>query len=250
MSTPTEILSLERIGLPELPPHDTALEDFSLSLSPGELVTILLDPIRFRTPIPDIACGLIEPESGKACFLDRDWSRRLPGGAARDRGKIGHVFDKHAWVSNLNVDENVILPHMHHCRGSERELCERATALGVHFGLPSLPETRPVATKAADLKRAQCVRAFLGEPALLILERPTYGIYPDLHEALLQSIQEARQRGAAVLWLESVPDPFDHPDVNATAQYKMDGARLSRLPASGAAGDGKGGGSAQLTPPA
>jgi phospholipid/cholesterol/gamma-HCH transport system ATP-binding protein len=187
---------------------------------------VLVDAIRFRTPLPDVACGTAELESGEASFLGRAWQRYYPSSAARHRGMIGRVFSIHPWVSNLDVDENILLPHLHHRHGSGHDLRTEAIKLAKHFGLDDLPGTRPVSTRPDDLKRAALVRAFLGKPTLLVLERPTYGIYPDLMPPLLTAIADAGARGAAVLWLDNFPEALDHPDLKPAARYKMNGPRL------------------------
>jgi len=229
MPAPSEILCFRQVTVAEAPPFDVGLSEVSLTLAAGDLVTVLLERIRFRTPLADAACGLADLESGEVSFLGRPWGRYGPSSAARHRGMIGRVFDRHPWVSNLDVDENILLPHLHHRHGSAAQLREEAERLARHFGLPELPTARPVAMRADDLKRAACVRAFMGKPTLLLLERPTYGIFPELLGPLLAATDEARGRGAAVLWLENVAEVFEYPDVRATARYRMDGARLELL---------------------
>ena len=54
-----------------------------------------------------------------------------------------------------------------------------------------------------DLARAACIRAFLGEPALLLLESPLQGRFADLMVPLIEALTSARQNGAAAIWLSS-----------------------------------------------
>src|SRR3569833_869731 len=93
----TTILSLQNVSVPDNPASDVPLQDVSFALGAGELAAILLDPIYPRTPLPDVICGTLSPESGKACYQDRDWCRTRAAAAARLRGTIGRVFDQHAW---------------------------------------------------------------------------------------------------------------------------------------------------------
>jgi phospholipid/cholesterol/gamma-HCH transport system ATP-binding protein len=69
------------------------------------------------------------------------------------------------------------------------------------FGLPGLPRGRPTSLSAGDRARAACVRAFLGEPALLILQSPMQGRFGELKTPLLEALSGARGRGAAAIWL-------------------------------------------------
>ena len=42
---------------------------------------------------------------------------------------------------------------------------------------------------------AACVRAFLGEPILIILERPTVDVQSEIMPGLMHSIRSVRERG-------------------------------------------------------
>jgi phospholipid/cholesterol/gamma-HCH transport system ATP-binding protein len=76
------------------------------------------------------------------------------------------------------------------------------------------------------LRKAACIRAFLGEPAFIILEQPVRGVYADFMSPLLNAVQSARTRGAAVLWTVTDPQIWNHPGVRATTRAKMFGAEL------------------------
>src|SRR5262249_27895299 len=113
----------------------------------------------------------------------------------------GRVFGVGGWIGFLNVAENILLPQLHHTHEERSVLGDRAAELARGFGMPGLPMERPRDLSAPDLARAACVRAFLGNPALLLLESPVPGDVPDLMEPLLGALAEARSNGAAAIWL-------------------------------------------------
>ncbi len=80
---------------------------------------------------------------------------------------------------------------------------EEAAKLACRFGLPGLPIGNPRDLSTLDLARSACIRAFLGEPALLLLESPLQGRFADLMVPLLEALTSARQNGAAAIWLSS-----------------------------------------------
>jgi phospholipid/cholesterol/gamma-HCH transport system ATP-binding protein len=120
--------------------------------------------------------------------------------AAALRGRIGRVFASGSWVGFLDVATNILLPRLHHTRDDPSDLRERATALSCAFGLPGLPLVRPGVLAASDLARAACVRAFLGDPMLVLLESPVQGRFTSLVPPLLDALAAARDRGAAAIW--------------------------------------------------
>ena len=197
----------------------------TLSLAPGELALIKLEA-RQRLPIADAAAGLATPLDGTVSFLGVDWQNMQPREAAEARGRIGRVFNGIGWISNLDVDENIVLPLRHHTHAVVQDLYDQAADLSRVFEMPGLLRGRPNIARLSDLRRAACVRAFLGEPMLLILEQPERDVFPDIMPPLLASIRSARNRGAAVLWLTAESELWNQTDVGATIGCIMSGSQM------------------------
>jgi phospholipid/cholesterol/gamma-HCH transport system ATP-binding protein len=206
--------------------YDVSLKEVTFALGAGELALVMLARPRFRTPIADAAEGLIEPDAGRVRFNGRDWQRTLATRAAAQRFSIGRVFEGQSWISNLDIDENILLPSHHHTRRPDAELRQEAEKLSRHFGLTELPTIRPARASGDDLRRAACVRAFFGEPKLVILERPAQTIHASNHGPLTAAIDAARKRGAAVLWLTSLAEVFEDADLRPSRRLRMEGERM------------------------
>jgi phospholipid/cholesterol/gamma-HCH transport system ATP-binding protein len=173
----------------------------ALRLMPGELALVeARDPSRAAW-FADLCCGLVQLSEGSVRFLGHDWTRLPHDYAAALRGRIGRVFANGGWVEFLDVAGNILLPQLHHSRLAPERLRERAIQLACAFGLPGLPLGHISDLSAFDLARAGCVRAFLGEPALLLLESPVQGQFDELKLPLLNAAAAARGDGAAILWL-------------------------------------------------
>src|SRR5215472_4485787 len=150
--------------------------------------------------LADLCSGLLPLAAGNVRFLGRDWSAVPWDFAAALRGRIGRVFRSGSWIGSVDVAANILLPQLHHTRDDPSDLRERAVALSCAFGLPGLPLVRPDDLAAGDLARAACVRAFLGNPELLLLESPVQGRFISLIVPLLNALAAARDRGAAAIW--------------------------------------------------
>ena len=116
---------------------------------------------------------------------------------------------------------NILLPQLHHTRDDPSNLRERAIALSCAFGLPGLPLVRPGELAAGDLARAACVRAFLGEPMLVLLESPVQGRFTTLLPPLLNALAAARDRGAAAVWFTFSDLVWRDPSVPATMRLRL-----------------------------
>lgn len=210
-------------------PYDSGLWGASFSLNAGELMMVHLEHEHARVPLADAAQGLEEPSAGVVRFCGRDWRAMGEAEANEARGRIGRVFEEPGWVSELGVDENILLAARHHTRRGEAELRDEAATLAQAYSLPGLPRGRPTDVHRQDLKRAACVRAFLGEPRLVLLERPTAGVYPEIMPPLMASIRMARGRGAAVVWLTEDLDVWNDPGIRPTKRYAVSGSQLLLL---------------------
>jgi phospholipid/cholesterol/gamma-HCH transport system ATP-binding protein len=125
--------------------------------------------------------------------------------------------------------ENILLPQRHHTRRSVRELREEAGGLAQQFGLPGVPLDLAGDIPVADLQRAACVRAFLGRPALILLEEPTAGIYLEIISALMNTVREARERGAAVIWLTRKNLIWNDQTLPVTQRYRLITGKLMEV---------------------
>lgn len=195
---------------------------FDLRLAAGDFALVLApDPARAAL-FADLAGGTIPTASGRVLFLGQDWARMPHDVADALRGRIGRVFHAGGWIQHLPMAMNVLLPLLHHTRTPEAEARDRAAELARAFGLPGLPLGWPNAAPVGDLARAACVRAFLGEPSLLILENPLMeGRVPDLTARLRDAIAAARSRGAACIWLTASGLVWDDPGLPATHRLRL-----------------------------
>jgi phospholipid/cholesterol/gamma-HCH transport system ATP-binding protein len=223
---PAPILNFEHATIEAAPLYDAGMWDVHLSLAPGDVVLVRLERERMRLPLADAACGLLEPTDGRVTFGGVQWADRPPRECARQRAKIGRVFADGGWVSGLDLDENIMLAHRHHSGRPDKEIRDEAAGLARLLGLPGLPRISPARARRQDLRMAACVRAFLGEPDLLILESPTEGLYAEIMPGLMRALRAARQRGATVLWLTADPAVWNEPGVRPTCRCVMSGSQL------------------------
>jgi len=229
MTSPSSILKLSDVTIESGTPYECGLSNVSCELKAGELWLVRLEREDERLPLADAAEGLAVPIQGRVAFLGEDWRSMSPDHAAARRGKIGRLFEDDGWISDLDLDQNIMLSQRYHTQRSEAEILDEAVKFARLFGLPGLPRGRPASVRRPDLRKAACIRAFLGQPALIILERPERGVYADLIAPLINAVRSARQRGAAVLWTASDPRIWKNPALGATHRAKFIGPQLHAM---------------------
>ena len=201
----------------------------NFALRAGGLLLLRVDPMRAHLPIGDAAEGLVKPESGRVRFLGEDWGAMSAARGAQMRSRARRVFDGSGWVSNLDVSENVTLAERHWTRRSLDEVRGEAARLARACGLAAVPDGRPAWVAQTDLRRCEWVRAFMGQPALVILELPTEGLPTEYADRLIEVAREARGRGAAVLWTTTSAEIWSHPGLAEAERHEMRGERMVRL---------------------
>ena len=75
---------------------------------------------------------------------------------------------------------------------------------------------------AVDLKRAEWVRACLGHPRLILLERPEQGVPGDGLARLADMVASAAADGAAIVWMTGDKDLFADKRLTATRRFSIE----------------------------
>lgn len=203
MNPADPILEFDSVRVERTPENrwDVGLEPVSFRLMRGEQLMVDLEREALRHPLPDLACGISPPDAGTIRFCGDNWLDRTPDEASAQRGRIGQVFGATAWLSNLDLDENITLPLRYHARMDPAAAKETALVWARFFGLEQLPSGRPGRARHETLQVAQWIRAFSVQPDLLLLDRPGDRLSAEWNRRLSQAVDRERARGAAVLWL-------------------------------------------------
>lgn len=183
----------------------------SFDLEPGTVGVVQLGSAQETIPpLCDLAQGLVSPEEGTVSFLGNDWKRMGPYQQGRNRGRIGRVAQRTSWVSNLSIFENMALRERHHTHRRNRDIDADIRTLADVLQVSDVINS-PTPENLPQHKQRACewIRAFLGTPDLVLLERPTQGVDPVARRALADLVRSALHRGAAVLWLTECPGISD-----------------------------------------
>jgi len=204
---------------PRMLPDAVMNAPLELSLAAGEFALIECPSGEWAAHFADICCGLHPLQRGTVQFLGRDWSGITHMESNALRGRIGRVFHDAAWVGFLDMEANILLSQRYHTLRELPVLRSMALELAHEFGLPGLPVGAPVGLTPADLARAACIRAFLGEPLLILLEHPLRPGDTELPVPLINAVSTARNRGAAVIWF--TPDDAIWRDRSVPATHRL-----------------------------
>jgi len=142
------------------------LQELSLSVAPGELVSLLGSSGCGKTTTLRLVAGFLQPTSGTIKLGDRDLTT-LPA-HARD---IGLVFQNYALFPHLTVLENVAFG-LKQRRMATRERQQKAATMLERVGLSGLGDRFPSALSGGQKQRVALARALVIVPPLLMFDEP------------------------------------------------------------------------------
>lgn len=198
-STSQSILSLNDVSCRDTSFEAVKLRGVSLEVRQGELVMIHLGRRQNPRAFSSLIQGLSFPLTGEILFQQQHWNDANVERHFRMRSRIGRVFDGRAWINNLNVTENVTLRAKHHAFPAAK-LQQQIDYWSQRLQVPTLSRERPAFVESSRLQRYQWLRAVIGDPTLIILERPMRTLDSEMIQPLVSCTNELRKQGAAVIW--------------------------------------------------
>ncbi|MDD4872193.1 MAG: hypothetical protein PHR77_16680 [Kiritimatiellae bacterium] len=223
------ILEFSGVRLDALSDRVTIMSHINLCIGTGELVFVLLEADGEYMPLCDLAEGLIDPDEGSVTFMGESWQGMLPWRQSEMRGKIGRVFERDGWVSNLNIYENISLSERHHTSRTNSEIKAEIEQLCQFVGLPSIPDQRPDFADMSVLRRSEWVRAFIGNHNLLLLECPENSAHSEHLPKLFELVSNALLKHSAVIWITSNKQIWEMTTFKNTRRYKMCGGQVLQV---------------------
>lgn len=170
------------------------LQGVSLTVGPGEVVTLLGRNGAGKTTTLKSIAGLVVPSGGRIRFGDADVTRE----AAHRRARRGlSLVPEHRGIFGLlSVEENLRIAVR---KGSLWSLGD------VYRHFPRLEERRRNGgsqLSGGEQQMLAMARALLNGPRLLMLDEPVEGLAPIIVEEIVEQIRHVRASGIPILLVE------------------------------------------------
>ena len=169
-----QAMHLEKIyGDPQSPTRVVALQNASIALAPGEVVSIMGPSGSGKTTLISILGCILKPTSGEL-LIDGKAVTTLNETALPEirRRYIGFVFQAYNLFRSLNVQENVELALQ--LKGiPDSQLSKQALELLNLVGLSHRKSFAPADISGGEKQRVAIARALAGDPPLILADEPT-----------------------------------------------------------------------------
>jgi len=175
------------------------LQELSLRVSPGEVVSVLGANGAGKTTLLQAISGLLPARQGSIRFLDRE-VREIP---AHDLPGLGlaHVPQGRGIFTTMTVLDNLMVGGWNpQARQKRKENLDRVFSL-----FPRLKERSHQMAGTLSGGEQQMLalgRALTQEPKLLMLDEPSLGLAPVIVEAVFETLEKIIQQNISILLVE------------------------------------------------
>lgn len=193
-----------------------ALKDISLTISSGELVSLMGPSGSGKTTLLLCISLILEPTDG-IIYLDENaiYQNGWTGVDVRllRREKIGFIFQAHNLIPFLTAKENVLFPlQLVGCTGSEAE--NRTLELLNYMEIAERADYLPAFLSGGEQQRVTIARALANKPKLILADEPTASLDTVRGKKVMEMLRKiAREQQTAVISVTHdarMIEGFDH----------------------------------------
>jgi multiple sugar transport system ATP-binding protein len=160
------------------------VKDLSLTVEPGEFLTLLGPSGCGKSTILRLIAGLESPTAGEIWIGDRDVTAISPG----DRD-VAMVFQSYALYPHMTVADN-IASGLKQRQIPAAEIQDRVYAVSQFLGLEDLLGRKPGKLSGGQRQRVAVARALVREPAVFLLDEPLSNLDALLREQVRSELKQ------------------------------------------------------------
>ncbi len=165
-----------------------AARDVSLSVQPGEFLTLLGPSGCGKTTTLRMIAGFEKPDTGRILFGDQEVTR-----LSANRRNIGFVFQNYALFPHLTVFENIAYGLQ--VRGYSAEEIQREVRSVLELvGLPGFERQFPAQMSGGEQQRVAVARAIVIKPQVLLFDEPLSNLDAKLRVQMRTEIRQLQRR--------------------------------------------------------
>ncbi|WP_342640584.1 ABC transporter ATP-binding protein [Rhodoligotrophos ferricapiens] len=217
----------------------TALDQVSLSVAPGEFVTLLGPSGSGKTTLLMALAGFSRPDSGSIAINGQEIVRQPP-----HKRNIGMVFQNYALFPHMSVGDNIAYPLR--LRGVSKADAQRKVVEALKLvQLGGYEDRRVDQLSGGQRQRVALARAIVFEPRILLMDEPlsaldkqlrehmqieirrlhnqlrmtTIAVTHDQREALTMSDRVAVLRDGRLMQFDTPREIYEHPTSRFVAEF-------------------------------
>jgi putative ABC transport system ATP-binding protein len=179
-----------------------ALDDFSLSVAPGEWVSIMGPSGSGKSTLVNLVGCLDRPSIGQIWLDGQNVANISAVELNRVRAeKIGFVFQQFHLIPYLTAVENVMLAQYFHSMTDEKEALDGLERVGLKDRAHHVPSQ----LSGGEQQRVCIARALINDPKIILADEPTGHLDAQNEEIVLRLLREFHQQGRTIVMVTHDP---------------------------------------------
>ncbi|WP_312171905.1 ATP-binding cassette domain-containing protein [Chryseobacterium sp.] len=170
-----------------------ALDQISLNIEKGDIVGIIGFSGAGKSTLIRTVNLLEKPDKGEIIIKGKDFTRLKSRELAKERKKIGMIFQHFNLLSSRTVSENIALPL--ELDGVKKEaISKKVNELLSIVGLEDKANDYPKSLSGGQKQRVAIARSLANDPYLLLCDEATSALDPATTWSILQLLRDINQR--------------------------------------------------------
>jgi putative ABC transport system ATP-binding protein len=179
-----------------------ALDDFSLTVAPGEWVSIMGPSGSGKSTLVNLIGCLDRPTTGEIWLDGQNVADMSAADLNRMRAeKIGFVFQQFHLIPYLTAVENVMLAQYFHSMTDEKEALDALERVGLKDRSYHVPSQ----LSGGEQQRVCIARALINDPKIILADEPTGNLDAQNEEIVLRLLREFHQQGRTIVMVTHDP---------------------------------------------
>lgn len=179
-----------------------ALDDFTLTVDPGEWVSIMGPSGSGKSTLVNLIGCLDRPSIGEIWLDGQNVANLSNSDLNRVRAeKIGFVFQQFHLIPYLTAVENVMLAQYFHSMTDEQEALDALDRVGLKARAHHLPSQ----LSGGEQQRVCIARALINDPKIILADEPTGNLDAQNEEIVLRLLREFHQQGRTIVMVTHDP---------------------------------------------
>ncbi len=175
--------------------NNTILENVSLSIEKGEVVSIIGPSGSGKSTLIRCMNQLVKPVQGSIVFNGEEINDK---NINKMREHIGMVFQQFELFPHLTVMENMILAPVMLKKMKKEEAIEKACKLLDRVNLLDKKDAYPLSLSGGQKQRIAIVRSLILNPEIMLFDEPTSALDPENVKEVLDVIKDLAKEGMTI----------------------------------------------------
>ncbi len=176
------------------------INDISLKVNEGDFISIMGPSGSGKSTLLYIMSGILESDSGEILFAGTKLDTIKQKDLSKIRkNKMGFVFQQPAFLKNLTILDNILLPAFNNEAKDNKAVVSFAKELMKKLAIEDLADRKLSEVSGGQLQRAAICRALINKPNIIFADEPTGALNSKTSEEIMEILKTINEEGVAII---------------------------------------------------